>query len=473
MATWVNPATGKITSVPGPRVSPGGIGSTNHGGWDIAGPTGTPIYAATGGTVTYSGWKGGYGNFIEVRQADGSYQRYGHMSGLNVSKGDTVEPGEQIGKMGSTGNSTGSHLHYENRGPDGKLQNPTGDGELNKNYGKNGNTKGGQKGDGSDGSKKKGEGEGDPSKKGDHDKTAKEKDPLKKGDKNDIKGSAGNYEKTSTSTIVGRMPTHEPWTGHPKSTEGPRQAIRGDGGANNGGAGTDADRGSGGSGGGSSGNPGGGGGGGGGGSVNDDGRATNPNGNQQQIGERIYDRLISKGYTPGAASAAVGNFMGEGLNKAGGYGTSIVNDPSGTGKPGRSRGIAQWRNERGVALENFSKGYEGGWRNIDAQVDFFDHELKTQYGGLYNKMRTSNDTASITRDLVYDFERPAERLRASTTQQRLANARGFENKRKAGQKPAEVRRGDKGMNQKDADGAPQPSEPRPSSGGGSSATPGA
>ncbi len=473
MATWVHPASGRVSSLPGPRVSPGGIGSTNHGGWDITGPTGTPIYAATGGTVTYSGWRGGYGQFIEVKQADGSYQRYGHMSGRDVKVGDTVDAGDQIGKMGSTGRSTGPHLHYENRDAKGKLLSPTGDESLNNEYKINSRPKGGQKGDGTDAAKdgKKGEGDGDPSKKDEHEKTAKNKDPLKKGDKNDIKGSAGNYKETQTSTIVGRMPTHEPWRGHPKSTEGPRQALRGDGGANNGGEGTDADRGSG----GSSASPGGGSGGGGSGGGsgarppgNDDGRATNPNGNQQQIGEQIYNRLISKGYTPGAADAAVGNFMGEGLNKVGGYGTAIKYDPSGKGKPGWSRGFGQWRNERGTDLENFAAGkYEGGWRNTFAQVDFFDHELKTKYPSLYNKMQTSNDTASITRDLVYDYEKPAEHLRASTTQQRIANARGFANKRKAN-KP---RTGDDGMNKADANAAPSPAGGSKSSGAGSSAAP--
>jgi hypothetical protein len=198
----------------------------------------------------------------------------------------------------------------------------------------------------------------------------------------------------------------------------------------------------------------------------DNGKATNPNGDQQKIGEQIYNRLISKGYTPAAADAAVGNFMGEGLNRGGGYGTAIVNDPSGSGSPGKSRGIGQWRNERGTALENFanSGGYQGGWRNIDAQVDFFDHELKSQYPGLYNKMQTSNDGASINSDLVYKYERPAERLRASTTQQRIANARGFSNRRKAN-KP---RVADPGQDQNDAPGS-SPSAPTSSTGGASTA----
>ena len=109
------PISGRITSRFGGRASPGGIGSTNHQGIDIAGPYGTPVYAADGGTVTYSGWMGGYGYLVEINHGNGYVTRYGHNSSLTVSVGDHVYKGQQIARVGSTGNSTGNHCHFEIR----------------------------------------------------------------------------------------------------------------------------------------------------------------------------------------------------------------------------------------------------------------------------------------------------------------------------------------------------------------------
>lgn len=109
------PTSGRITSYFGGRKSPGGIGSTNHKGIDIAGRYGTPIYAADGGTVTYSGWMGGYGYTIRIDHGNGKVTYYAHNSSLIASVGQHVYKGQQIARMGSTGNSTGNHCHFEVR----------------------------------------------------------------------------------------------------------------------------------------------------------------------------------------------------------------------------------------------------------------------------------------------------------------------------------------------------------------------
>lgn len=109
------PTTGRISSRFGGRSSPGGIGSTNHKGIDIAVPYGTPIYAADGGTVTYAGWMSGYGYLVQIDHGNGYVTRYGHNSSLTVSVGAKVYKGQQIARAGSTGNSTGNHCHFEIR----------------------------------------------------------------------------------------------------------------------------------------------------------------------------------------------------------------------------------------------------------------------------------------------------------------------------------------------------------------------
>lgn len=109
------PVAGPISSYYGYRTSPGGIGSTFHEGVDIAGDYGTPISATAAGTVTQAGWVGGYGYLVEVKHADGIVTRYGHNSAVLVYEGQHVDQGSMIALMGSTGNSTGPHCHYEVR----------------------------------------------------------------------------------------------------------------------------------------------------------------------------------------------------------------------------------------------------------------------------------------------------------------------------------------------------------------------
>ena len=96
-----------------------------HKGIDVANSTGTPIVAAKEGRVTFSGWHdGGYGYLVEISHADGSLTRYGHNSRLLVGQGQEVRQGEAISQMGSTGNSTGPHLHFEIIAPGMGAMNP-------------------------------------------------------------------------------------------------------------------------------------------------------------------------------------------------------------------------------------------------------------------------------------------------------------------------------------------------------------
>ncbi|MBN3929103.1 transglycosylase family protein [Streptomyces verrucosisporus] len=89
--------------------------SNGHTGEDFAAASGTPVKAVTNGTVVSAGWGGAYGNQVVIRHEDGRYSQYGHLSSLSVSAGQTVGTGQQIGAVGSTGNSTGPHLHFEIR----------------------------------------------------------------------------------------------------------------------------------------------------------------------------------------------------------------------------------------------------------------------------------------------------------------------------------------------------------------------
>ena len=96
-----------------------------HNGTDIPMPIGTPVYPSRSGTVTFSGWRGGYGNLVEVQHKAGSRCRYGHLSVLKVTAGQTVQKSKTLlGKVGSTGMSTGPHLHFEILTPSGKSVNP-------------------------------------------------------------------------------------------------------------------------------------------------------------------------------------------------------------------------------------------------------------------------------------------------------------------------------------------------------------
>ena len=105
----------KLTSKFGLRSDPFGRGRRAHKGLDMAGPVGTPIYATADGIVGRSQWVRGYGKYIEINHGNNIQTRYGHMSRLNVKANARVKAGDLIGFMGSTGRSTGSHLHYEVR----------------------------------------------------------------------------------------------------------------------------------------------------------------------------------------------------------------------------------------------------------------------------------------------------------------------------------------------------------------------
>ncbi len=111
------PISGVITSRFGSR------SSGYHNGLDIAASTGTPIGAAAPGTVTFAGWQNLYGNLVIISHENGVVTYYAHCSKIYVKKGQTVEKGETIAAVGSTGNSTGPHLHLE-IWVDGVRQNP-------------------------------------------------------------------------------------------------------------------------------------------------------------------------------------------------------------------------------------------------------------------------------------------------------------------------------------------------------------
>ena len=108
----IRPISGTITSRFGANSS---IRSSAHTGLDISAPKGTPIKAAASGTVTFSGWKGSYGYMIVISHGNGIQTYYAHCSQLYASVGETVSQGETIASVGSTGNSTGPHLHLEVR----------------------------------------------------------------------------------------------------------------------------------------------------------------------------------------------------------------------------------------------------------------------------------------------------------------------------------------------------------------------
>jgi murein DD-endopeptidase MepM/ murein hydrolase activator NlpD len=112
-----------LTSSFGVRSDPFNGHARMHKGIDIPGAIGTPIYATADGIVARAGWASGYGNLVELSHGNGLETRYGHMSKLLVEPNTRVRRGQIIGLMGSTGRSTGSHLHYEVR-VDGTAVNP-------------------------------------------------------------------------------------------------------------------------------------------------------------------------------------------------------------------------------------------------------------------------------------------------------------------------------------------------------------
>ena len=107
------PLSGTITSRFGGRTSPGGIGSTNHKGLDIAAPKGSIIKAAASGTIKFAGYKGSLGKLVIIDNGNSVQTYYGHCSEIYVEAGQKVEAGEAIAAVGSTGAATGPHLHFE------------------------------------------------------------------------------------------------------------------------------------------------------------------------------------------------------------------------------------------------------------------------------------------------------------------------------------------------------------------------
>ena len=114
--TYIKPLSGgRQTSGYGKRKAPTKGASTNHQAIDWATPTGTAIWASSGGTVTVAGWQSGYGYVVYINHPDGNQTRYGHLSKILVSTGQKVKQGQKIALSGNTGRSTGPHLHFELR----------------------------------------------------------------------------------------------------------------------------------------------------------------------------------------------------------------------------------------------------------------------------------------------------------------------------------------------------------------------
>jgi murein DD-endopeptidase MepM/ murein hydrolase activator NlpD len=119
----VLPVAGRFSSAFGSRRDPIHGHERHHAGLDIAAPSGTPIRAALSGTVVSSGRRGGYGNAVVVEHADGTQALYAHCSRLDVQSGEKIRAGQTIAAVGSTGRSTGPHLHFELR-VDGEAVDP-------------------------------------------------------------------------------------------------------------------------------------------------------------------------------------------------------------------------------------------------------------------------------------------------------------------------------------------------------------
>jgi len=110
------PVVGKLESGFGGRRNPfGGSSYEFHSGQDIDAQTGDPVVAGASGNVTFVGWQNGYGQLVVIDHGGGLTTRYGHLSHIDVAQSQTVARGQFIGRVGSTGRSTGPHLHYEIR----------------------------------------------------------------------------------------------------------------------------------------------------------------------------------------------------------------------------------------------------------------------------------------------------------------------------------------------------------------------
>jgi len=104
-----------LSSSFGVRSDPFGRGPAMHSGLDFRGDAGDPVRATASGTVTTAGWNGGYGKMVEIEHGHGLSTRYGHLSAIDVKVGQSIRVGQTVGRIGSTGRSTGPHLHYETR----------------------------------------------------------------------------------------------------------------------------------------------------------------------------------------------------------------------------------------------------------------------------------------------------------------------------------------------------------------------
>jgi murein DD-endopeptidase MepM/ murein hydrolase activator NlpD len=121
---FIRPAAGGwLSSQYGYRRDPFNLAHQFHPGVDIALPHGTPIVAVRAGHVSFAGWNGGYGRMVSIKHSDGYTSVYGHMQRFIVSNGQSVRAGQTIGYVGSTGYSTGPHLHFELR-RNGQIINP-------------------------------------------------------------------------------------------------------------------------------------------------------------------------------------------------------------------------------------------------------------------------------------------------------------------------------------------------------------
>lgn len=109
------PVDAPVTSRFGPRIHPVTGEHRDHHGVDLAASSGAPVRAAAGGTVVFAGSRGGYGNLVIVDHGDGLQTRYAHQRALDVREGQRIEAGQRLGTVGSTGLSTGPHLHFEVR----------------------------------------------------------------------------------------------------------------------------------------------------------------------------------------------------------------------------------------------------------------------------------------------------------------------------------------------------------------------
>lgn len=108
-------ASARLTSSFGARRNPVTGFWRNHGGIDLGAPTGTPVAVTGNGTVTFAGFAGSYGLLVVVDHGNGMQTRYAHLSRIGVARGQAVRQGDTVGLVGSTGRSTGPHLHYEVR----------------------------------------------------------------------------------------------------------------------------------------------------------------------------------------------------------------------------------------------------------------------------------------------------------------------------------------------------------------------